>query len=351
LMQGNFRPNTNVLIGNTPYEGNEFALIITGGLTLTDPAVYQALMAYSFPPVTPYASQYIPWYQSTANTTGYWQAFADFFGDAFFVCQTQFLTDYYTGALQTASQTTTGNLWRYLFTHLTSVRPPFFEYLNVTHTADTPYWWNNPVYQLIYPYQFDAAEKTLALQTVQYLSNYVRYGDPNGQNATLAWETSTATARPTLVLDTPISSTTTEYRKGYCDKWAGVITNFSATYNEKADRATTGRACVRCRSRKGDCLSHRILRHVCRQLDGQISFQPEPNRGVNHPLICCSSSNITRIRSGGSFTFSWKSKTACNATRAPKTKIAKFCKVLGGSTSSCVKIPRTRTSYNWSCAR
>ncbi|KAF0972526.1 hypothetical protein FDP41_009429 [Naegleria fowleri] len=83
-----------------------------------------------------------------------------------------------------------------------------------------------PVYNYIFNHvlTFDAwgpnpEEDILSISMVNYFTNFVKYGNPNGNSTAVTWPRFSANNRQTMMFQTPFNQMVKDYKKDYCDEW------------------------------------------------------------------------------------------------------------------------------------
>lgn len=112
---------------------------------------------------------------------------------------------HYTCPIRALALTSSGPVWRYLYSHLYD-NNEFLAGLRASHFLDDPIMWNDATLLAGFgaaDYQFSPAEEALSVAMTSYWTNFAKTGDPNA-GALLEWPQFTAADRLTLEFDDSI---------------------------------------------------------------------------------------------------------------------------------------------------
>ena len=111
----------------------------------------------------------------------------------------------YTCPIRALASTSSGPVWRYLYTHVYD-NNVFLAGLRASHFIDDPIMWHDPALLEGFgaaDYAFSPAEDRLSAVMTGYWTNFAKTGDPNGPGLA-EWPRFTDANHQTLVLDDPI---------------------------------------------------------------------------------------------------------------------------------------------------
>ena len=112
----------------------------------------------------------------------------------------------YTCPIRALASTSSGPVWRYLYTHVYD-NNVFLAGLRASHFIDDPIMWHDPALLEGFgaaDYAFSPAEDRLSAVMTGYWTNFAKTGDPNGPGLA-EWPRFTDANHQTLVLDDPIT--------------------------------------------------------------------------------------------------------------------------------------------------
>jgi para-nitrobenzyl esterase len=98
--------------------------------------------------------------------------------DSYLATSVALLTDaLYTCPMRALALTTSGPVWRYLYSHVYE-NDDFLASLGAAHGLDDPILWNAAMW--LEDYQFSPAEEALSATMTSYWTNFAKSGNPNG---------------------------------------------------------------------------------------------------------------------------------------------------------------------------
>ncbi|KAG2389021.1 hypothetical protein C9374_014421 [Naegleria lovaniensis] len=126
------------------------------------------------------------------------------------------------------SQITTQNpqlpVYNFIFNHVLTFDAwgPKYTYCvgHVCHGAELPFVFHSLGVHTLPDMHFSPQEDVLSTSIVNYFTNFVKFGNPNGNStSSVTWPQFSANNRQTMMFQTPANQLVKDYKKSYCDEW------------------------------------------------------------------------------------------------------------------------------------
>ncbi|EFC49335.1 predicted protein [Naegleria gruberi] len=135
-------------------------------------------------------------------------------------------------------------IYNYIFDHVLSFDAwgPRYNYCvgHVCHGAELPFVFHSIGTTFMPDMHFNPEEERLSASMVEYITNFVKFGNPNqGKNTTnlIQWPKFSADNRQTLFFQTPANQIVTDFHKKYCDE-LDFIGYDHGWFNQQRDKNT-----------------------------------------------------------------------------------------------------------------